>query len=51
LEVSVIAIGGAAVLLVITRASLEKIMHEIDWAALLFFIGLFVIGAMQNILG
>jgi len=43
LEVSVIAIGGAAVLLAITRIPLEKILYEVDWATLLFFIGLFVI--------
>jgi Na+/H+ antiporter NhaD/arsenite permease-like protein len=48
LEVSVIAIGGTAVLLAITRISLEKIMHEIDWSALLFFIGLFVIVAIAE---
>lgn len=43
LEVSLIAIGGAAVLLIISRVSLERILHEVDWATLLFFVGLFVI--------
>jgi len=43
LEVSIIAIGGAAVLLIISRISLERILHEVDWATLLFFVGLFVI--------
>jgi Na+/H+ antiporter NhaD/arsenite permease-like protein len=43
LEVSIIAIGGAAVLLIISRISLEKVLHEVDWATLLFFVGLFVI--------
>lgn len=43
LEVSIIAIGGAAVLLIVSRISLEKILHEVDWATLLFFVGLFVI--------
>ncbi|MEJ7641303.1 MAG: ArsB/NhaD family transporter [Candidatus Nitrosocosmicus sp.] len=42
-EVSIVAIGGAAVLLAITRISFEKILHEVDWSTLLFFIGLFVI--------
>jgi Na+/H+ antiporter NhaD/arsenite permease-like protein len=32
-EVSVIALGGAAILLVITRAHFEKILHEVDWAS------------------
>src|ERR671918_2563215 len=31
LEVSVIALGGAAILLVISRAHFEKILHEVDW--------------------
>lgn len=43
LEVSIIAIGGAAILLIISRVSLERILHEVDWATLLFFVGLFVI--------
>jgi Na+/H+ antiporter NhaD/arsenite permease-like protein len=48
LEVSVIAIGGAAALLAITRVPLEKILHEVDWPTLLFFIGLFVIVGMAE---
>ena len=43
IEPSVIAIGGAAVLLVITRANPEKVFHEVDWPTLLFFTGLFII--------
>jgi Na+/H+ antiporter NhaD/arsenite permease-like protein len=43
LEPSVIAIGGAAVLLVITRANPERVFHEVDWPTLLFFTGLFII--------
>lgn len=43
LEVSIIAIGGAAILLIMSRISSENILHEVDWATLLFFIGLFVI--------
>jgi Na+/H+ antiporter NhaD/arsenite permease-like protein len=43
LEVSIIALGGAAVLLVISKIQLEKVLHEIDWSTLLFFTGLFVI--------
>jgi Na+/H+ antiporter NhaD/arsenite permease-like protein len=42
-EPSVIALGGAAVLLVITRASPERVFHEVDWPTLLFFTGLFII--------
>jgi Na+/H+ antiporter NhaD/arsenite permease-like protein len=43
IEPSVIAIGGAAVLLVLTRANPEKVFHEVDWPTLLFFTGLFII--------
>jgi Na+/H+ antiporter NhaD/arsenite permease-like protein len=43
LEPSIIALGGAAVLLVITRAKPEKVLHEVDWPTLLFFTGLFII--------
>lgn len=43
IEVSIIAIGGAAVLLVISRVHVEKILQEVDWATLLFFGGLFVV--------
>jgi Na+/H+ antiporter NhaD/arsenite permease-like protein len=50
LEVSVIALGGAAILLVITRAHFEKILHEVDWATLIFFTGLFIIvGVAQHV--
>lgn len=43
LEVSVIALGGAAVLLVITKVHPEKILHDVDWTTLIFFTGLFII--------
>jgi Na+/H+ antiporter NhaD/arsenite permease-like protein len=49
-EVSVIALGGAAVLLVISRAHFEKILHEVDWSTLIFFTGLFiVVGVAQHV--
>ena len=35
--------GGAAILLIITRAYVEKVLQEVDWATLLFFAGLFVV--------
>jgi Na+/H+ antiporter NhaD/arsenite permease-like protein len=43
IEASIIAIGGAATLLIITRAHVEKILQEVDWSTLIFFAGLFVI--------
>ena len=35
--------GGAAILLIITRAHVEKVLQEVDRATLLFFAGLFVV--------
>jgi Na+/H+ antiporter NhaD/arsenite permease-like protein len=43
IEPSIIALGGAAALLTVTRARHEKVLHEVDWSTLLFFAGLFVI--------
>ncbi|HXV88275.1 MAG TPA: ArsB/NhaD family transporter [Nitrososphaeraceae archaeon] len=43
IEVSLIAFAGAAVLLVITKMNVEKVLHEVDWATLLFFTGLFIV--------
>jgi Na+/H+ antiporter NhaD/arsenite permease-like protein len=43
IEVSLIAFSGAAVLLVITRMNVEKVLHEVDWSTLLFFTGLFIV--------
>ena len=49
LEPSVIALGGAALLMVITRARPERVLHEVDWSTLIFFTGLFIIvGAAEQ---
>lgn len=49
LEPSVIALGGAAVLLAVTKASPEKVFREVDWPTLVFFAGLFIIvGAAEH---
>ena len=50
LEVSIIALGGAATLLIITRTHVEKILQEVDWATLIFFAGLFVVvGILEEV--
>jgi Na+/H+ antiporter NhaD/arsenite permease-like protein len=50
IEVSIIALGGAAILLIITRANVEKVLQEVDWATLIFFAGLFVIvGILEEV--
>jgi Na+/H+ antiporter NhaD/arsenite permease-like protein len=43
IDVSIIALGGAAILLVVTRLNVEKVLHEVDWSTLLFFTGLFIV--------
>jgi len=43
LEVSIIALGGAAVLLVITGIQPFKAFKHVEWPTLLFFCGLFII--------
>lgn len=49
IEPSVIALGGAAVLLAVTRSSPEKVFREVDWPTLVFFAGLFIIvGAAEH---
>jgi Na+/H+ antiporter NhaD/arsenite permease-like protein len=44
LEVSVIALSGAAVLMAITdRHEVDKVFLEIEWGTLFFFVGLFIL--------
>jgi Na+/H+ antiporter NhaD/arsenite permease-like protein len=50
IEVSIIALAGASILLIITRAHVEKILQEVDWATLIFFAGLFVVvGILEEV--
>jgi Na+/H+ antiporter NhaD/arsenite permease-like protein len=41
-ESATIAIAGAIILLAISGIKMEKIMHEIEWKTIFFFIGLFI---------
>jgi Na+/H+ antiporter NhaD/arsenite permease-like protein len=43
IQPSIIALGGAAVLFIITKTEPEKILREVDWSTLIFFAGLFII--------
>jgi len=43
MEVSIIVLGGTAILLIITRTYVEKVLQEVDWATLFFFNGLLVV--------
>ncbi|NDB91997.1 MAG: hypothetical protein EB167_04715 [Nitrososphaeria archaeon] len=42
IEPSIIALGSAGVLLLISRIKPEKILHEVDWSTLIFFACLFI---------
>jgi Na+/H+ antiporter NhaD/arsenite permease-like protein len=43
IEVSIIALAGAAILLVITRINPAKAFTHVEWPTLMFFAGLFII--------
>lgn len=49
LESSVIALGAAAIILLVSRESIEHALTQVEWTTLAFFAGLFVIvGAMTE---
>ncbi|MEW6726992.1 MAG: ArsB/NhaD family transporter [Bacillota bacterium] len=50
LESCVIALSGASLLLLITRAEPEHPLHQVEWPVIFFFIGLFVVvGALEEV--
>ncbi len=47
---STIALGGAALLLFVSRINPEEIFKEIEWSVLFFFFGLFIlVGALEKV--
>jgi Na+/H+ antiporter NhaD/arsenite permease-like protein len=49
LEPATVALSGAALMLLVTRQSLEKALAGIEWPTLFFFMGLFVmVGALEE---
>jgi Na+/H+ antiporter NhaD/arsenite permease-like protein len=40
---SVIALSGAAILVAWVRPDMHRMLHEVDWTTLIFFIGIFII--------
>jgi Na+/H+ antiporter NhaD/arsenite permease-like protein len=49
LEPATVALGGATLLLLVTRQPLEKALSGIEWPTLFFFMGLFVmVGALEE---
>jgi Na+/H+ antiporter NhaD/arsenite permease-like protein len=50
LQPATVALGGAALLLILTRINPEEVLLEVEWGVLLFFIGLFVlVGALEKV--
>ena len=50
LQPATVALAGAALLLLMTRANPEEVLLEVEWGVLFFFIGLFVlVGAMEKV--
>lgn len=50
LESATIALGGAALLLVVTRTDPEEALLTVEWPTILFFLGLFVmVGALERV--
>ena len=43
IQPSLIALGGAGILFLISKSKPERIFHEVDWTTLVFFVGLFII--------
>jgi Na+/H+ antiporter NhaD/arsenite permease-like protein len=49
LEPATVALGGATLMLLVSRQSVEKALSGIEWPTLFFFIGLFVmVGALEE---
>jgi Na+/H+ antiporter NhaD/arsenite permease-like protein len=49
LQPGVVALMGAIVILIITKANVEKVLEEIEWSTLLFFAGLFIlVGSLEK---
>jgi Na+/H+ antiporter NhaD/arsenite permease-like protein len=49
LEPATVALGGATIMLLLTRRSTEEALHGIEWPTLFFFLSLFVmVGALEH---
>jgi len=48
LNPAIVALAGAAVAMLICGPEVEKVLHEVEWPTILFFVGLFVmVGALE----
>jgi len=45
---AVVALAGAAVAMIVCGPEVERVLHEVEWPTILFFVGLFVmVGALE----
>ena len=50
MESSVIALTGAALLMLISKANPEEALHAVEWPVIFFFVGLFIlVGALEKV--
>ncbi len=46
---AIVALAGAAVAMLVCGPEVEKVLHEVEWPTILFFVGLFVmVGALET---
>jgi Na+/H+ antiporter NhaD/arsenite permease-like protein len=49
LNPAIVALAGAAVAMLVCGPEVEKVLHEVEWPTILFFVGLFVmVGALES---
>jgi len=49
MESATIALGGATLLMLISRINPERVLHQVEWPVIFFFIGLFVlVGGLEE---
>ncbi len=50
-EPATVAVAGAALLMILTRPDVHKVYNEVEWASVLFFVGLFMMVGGLVVLG
>jgi Na+/H+ antiporter NhaD/arsenite permease-like protein len=49
LNPAIVALAGAAAAMLVCGPEVEKVLHEVEWPTILFFVGLFVmVGALES---
>jgi len=49
LESATVALGGGTLLMLITRTNPDRVLHQVEWPVIFFFIGLFVlVGGLEE---